>query len=79
MKILRLLFSLWMKLAAVLAWVNTRIILTVAFFLVFTPVGMILRLLKDDPLEREFRKDDNSYWKKKESREFKPLNYEKQF
>lgn len=79
MKILKLIFALWMKLVAVLAWINTRLILTVVFFLVFTPVGIILRLLRNDPLERKFEKKGSSYWKEKERREFNPLNYEKQF
>jgi len=66
MKILKLLYSWWMKLAALLAWINTRLILTVLFFLVFTPVGIILRLLKNDPLERRFEKGSLSYWRRKE-------------
>src|SRR4030095_13112196 len=42
----------WMALASVLAYVSTRIILAVAFFLVLTPIGLIKRAMGWDPLHR---------------------------
>ena len=38
------------------------LILTVVFFLIFTPVGAILRLFKKDILNRTFKNDRSSYW-----------------
>lgn len=35
----------WMKLAMLLGWINSRILLTVLFFLVLTPVALVARLL----------------------------------
>ena len=46
-------YRLWMKLAEVLAWINTRILLGVVFYLVVTPIGMIMRLLGRDPMRRQ--------------------------
>ena len=43
---------LWMGLAHVLGAVNTRLLLTMVFFTVFTPVGLLGRLLGWDPLNR---------------------------
>src|SRR5262245_26096445 len=40
----------WWKLAMVLGYVNSRIILTVAFAIVLTPLGFVWRLLNRDPL-----------------------------
>ncbi len=40
----------WMKLAAVLGFVVTHVILTVFFFLVITPAGLLMRLFGKDPL-----------------------------
>jgi hypothetical protein len=37
---------LWMKLARLVGTVNTMVLLTVIFFVVFTPMGMIRRLLR---------------------------------
>jgi len=67
----------WMRLAFILSWVNTRIILAVLFYLIFTPIGLLMRLFRIDLLER--KKQPGSYWKKKEKVEFDPLNYERRF
>lgn len=34
----------WMKLALVLGWVNSRILLTVLFYIILTPVALLARL-----------------------------------
>ncbi len=41
---------LWWRLATVLGWVNTRVLLTVFFFLVLTPTGVMMRLFGRSPL-----------------------------
>jgi hypothetical protein len=51
----------WMALAHVLGWVNTRIVLGVAFFAVFTPMGLVMRLLGKDPMRRRFDPMAQSY------------------
>lgn len=43
----------WWKFAMVLGYVNARIILTIAFAIVLTPVGLAWRLLGKDPLARK--------------------------
>lgn len=40
---LRLVHGPWMKFAAAAAWVNTRVILGVFYFLCFTPVAFLVR------------------------------------
>ena len=77
--ILRPLYVFWMKLAFVLSWVNTRLVLTVIFYLIFAPVGIFMRILARDPLEWRIDKNSASYWKKKEVGEFNPSNYTRQF
>jgi len=44
--------ALWWKFAMVLGHVNARIILTIIFAIVLTPVGLAWRLLGKDPLAR---------------------------
>ena len=51
----------WMRLAEVLAWVNTRIILALAFFLMFTPIGVVRRWIAGDTLALRFDRDAASY------------------
>ena len=43
----------WWAMAGVLGYVNARIILTVAFLIVLTPMGLIWRLIGRDPLTRK--------------------------
>lgn len=52
----------WMKMAQAIGSVMTRIILTLTFFLVITPLGLIRRLFNKDPLEIKFRRPVESYW-----------------
>lgn len=42
----------WMGLAHVLGWINTRIILGLIYFILITPTALVLRLLGKDPLNR---------------------------
>ena len=78
-KLLKPVYIVWMRFAYILAWINTRIILTLVFFIVFTPLGLIMRLFRSDPLQRNFSKQVKSYWKNREKTEFDPLRYERQF
>jgi hypothetical protein len=52
----------WMKLAGYLGWFMTRVILGLVFLLVFTPAGLIMRLLGRDPLKQRFDHGAASYW-----------------
>lgn len=60
--VLRPVYIGWMYFAQVLAWVNTRVILTLFFYLVMTPVGLALRLLGKDPMHRRPDPEGASYW-----------------
>ena len=74
-KFFKPIYDLWMKFAAVLAWINTRLILIVMFYLVITPIGLIMRLFGMDYLSLKIEKDKESYWIKND----KKINYERQF
>jgi hypothetical protein len=51
----------WMRLAHALGYVNTRVILSIMFYGVMTPVGVVMRLVGRDPLNRR-RAASDSYW-----------------
>jgi Saxitoxin biosynthesis operon protein SxtJ len=51
----------WMRIGHALGWVNTRILLTLVFFLIVTPMGLALRALGKDPLARGERADADSH------------------
>ena len=54
-------YRLWMKIGHVLGWINTRIILGVMFFIIFAPVGLLLRLLGKDMLKRRLDTSATTY------------------
>jgi hypothetical protein len=76
---LRPIYIFWMRLAFVLSWINTRLILVAVFYLIFTPMGFLMRLFKGDLLDRKIDKKRDTYWIKKEKVDFEPSNYERQF
>ncbi len=53
--------TLWMGGVHALAWVNTRVLLGLVYFLIMTTTGVVMRLMGRDPLDRRLR-DRPSYW-----------------
>lgn len=53
--------ALWMKFAQGAGWLNSRLILSLLFYLFITPTGWIMRLLGKDPMAREFEAERDSY------------------
>ena len=50
----------WMRLAALLGWFNSRVLMTLIFAVVFTPFGVVTRAFGMDPLGR--RRSPDSRW-----------------
>ena len=59
--VLKPFYIVWMKIGAVLGWINTRIILGFIYFAVFMPTGLLMSLLGKDPMNRRFKKEMTSY------------------
>jgi hypothetical protein len=69
---------LWMKLAEVMAFVSSRIILAIVFFLVLTPIGLVKRAMGWDPLQRRAALRD-SFWQPYPERQRNPRHYDKMY
>ena len=63
--VLRPFYVVWMRFAFILAWINTRLLLSVFFFLILTPIGVIMRLLGKDVLGRKMDHSAATYWVKR--------------
>jgi apolipoprotein N-acyltransferase len=72
------LYRLWVKFAMGMAWVNTRILLCMVFYLMITPIAVFMRVLGKDPLGRKIDKNAITYWKKREP-SHDLSRYEKQY
>ncbi|MBI4388154.1 MAG: hypothetical protein HY582_03840 [Candidatus Omnitrophica bacterium] len=68
---------IWMKIGHGLGWVNTRILLTLVFFVMMTPLRLILLLFRKDILDQKLERARTSYWKARQV-DFSP-NYERLF
>jgi hypothetical protein len=65
-----------MMLAFLLGSIASRIILTLAFFLVVTPIGLLQHLFGKPALEFRFKSGETTYWRRRPA---EPVDYEKQF
>ena len=54
-------YRAWMKLGEMLGWINTRILLAAIYYAVVTPIGLVMRVIGRDPLDRALT-DRPSYW-----------------
>lgn len=77
--ILKPLQKLWMALAVVMGFFMTRVILTILFFCVVTPLAIASKLAGKRFLELKIAKDKTSYWNMRDSKEIDKKDYERQF
>lgn len=77
-RILTPLRAAWMKLASVLGFINQRILLTILFGLLITPIALLLRLLGKQPIQWHVEGAD-SYWRTRRADEFTASRMERQF
>jgi hypothetical protein len=59
---IRPVFVGWMALAYPVGWVVSRIVMGVVFYLLFTPVSWVFRLIGRDALELKSRSTATTYW-----------------
>ena len=78
-RVLKPLYVLWMFLAHMLSWVNTRIILGVIFYLIFTPIALVMRIAQRDGLQKKINKSASSYWTQRTAPENIKEHFERQF
>ncbi|MCS6304135.1 MAG: hypothetical protein H8K07_10765 [Nitrospira sp.] len=51
----------WMKVGHVLGSINTKIILGIIYYLLITPMGLVMRLMGRDPMHRALTPDMDTY------------------
>lgn len=72
------LYVVWMGAVLPVGWLVSHLLLAVLFYLVVTPVGIIMRICRYDPMNRRFDRRASSYWMPRhEARETK--RYFKQY
>ena len=73
-KILTPLNKLWFKFGILLGRIVSPVIMGLIFFLVVTPIALIMRTIGKDLLNLKFNKKDESYWIEKDGPKSKMKN-----
>jgi len=68
----------WMLASAPIGWTISHAVLGAVFYLVLFPIGLAMRLVGRDPMQRRFDRQAKSYWIKREGR-VEPARYFRQF
>jgi len=77
--ILKPIYWIWMIFATILGWFMTRLILSLLFYVVITPIGLISRLFGKQFIELKWNKRNSTYWNYRSGGVFEKEKYEKQF
>lgn len=72
-------FKLWIQFSLALNWIMTRVFLTVAFYLLLTPVRLLFVLKGEDALKRAWLSADQTYWEAPEEQPEDVRRYRNQF
>ena len=64
-KLLTPLNKLWFKFGMILGAIVSPIVMAAVFFLVVTPIGLIMRVMGKDLLEKKYNKKKQTYWIKR--------------
>ena len=76
---LKPIYWVWMTFATILGWFMTRVILSLLFYVILTPIGLIARSIGKQFLNLKMDHSKQSYWNMKTVEASNTQNYEKQF
>lgn len=60
--IMRPIYLTWMVAAFPIGWTVSHLLLGTIFYLVITPIGLVLRMLGHDPMNRRLDREATTYW-----------------
>ena len=77
--VLKPIYWIWMILAVILGWIMTRVILSLLFYVVITPIGLFSRLSGNRFLDLKWDKSKDTYWNYRTTNQLHNEDYERQF
>lgn len=75
---LKPIYFTWMIFAVIIGWVMTRVVLSLIFFLIISPIGLLAKIFRKDFLKLKIKKED-SYWNHRDRFIEENQDYEKQY
>ncbi len=78
-QILKPLNKIWMGLAVVLGFFMSRLILTILFYFVLTPISFLAKIVGKKFMTLKYDKSAKTYWEKRTIIHKKQIDYDRQF
>lgn len=69
----------WLYAAFPIGWVISHLVMGIIYYLVFTPIALVFKIIGRDALSRSIDKDAKSYWVEHRTGVGDPSRYFKQF
>ena len=67
MKLTRIIYLGLILLTFPIGYIVSFLVMTLFYFLIITPIGLVFRITGHDPLDRNFDQTAKSYWQKRQS------------
>jgi hypothetical protein len=64
--LMRTVYVVWMALVFPIGWTVSHVVLAMLFYLVITPIAVIMKLCGYDSMQRKFDGQAATYWKRRE-------------
>jgi hypothetical protein len=64
----RPIYTGWMTATLPMSWLISHVLLAAVYYLVLTPIGLVMRVVGRDPLQRSIERDAGTYWVEREGR-----------
>jgi hypothetical protein len=79
--VLKPIYKAWMVLALIMGWLMTRVVLTLVYYLVLTPIGFLGRAFGEQFLQLKVKRsgETDSYWVRRTGPPREKSDYERQF
>lgn len=71
--------KLWMLLALSMGFVMSRVILTMLFYIVITPIGLFAKIIGKKFMPLRFDRNAKTYWEIRENTVKQQIDYDRQF
>lgn len=65
----RMIYHAWMTAVYPIGWLISHALMAIIFYLVVTPLGLVMQLFSHDPLQRKLDRSAKSYWTPHDPRE----------
>ena len=75
-QILTRFYQIWMKFGEFIGGIMSKIMMTILYFLFFTPISIFLKIIGKDLLDKRIDKSQTSYWIERETQ---PQSMKNQF